>query len=175
MEQSWRFPHNLQLGVLPFPVTATLISICTTWILQVKNKHTQPFLSLFDSTLLSSDKQETLPSATHFLSLHPWESQLCLAPVEARLCHCHTACFVSIYTFHQESSTPMMPFPGFIYHGPTEVIQWEYIVRIKSNPAVLYNTRQLVKGLFTHAGQDKLSIKCHRHYLKHFHQMFSTF
>lgn len=172
MARSWRFPHNLQLGVLPIPVTATLISICTAWILQVKNKHAQPFLSLFDRTSVlrqtgNSAECDRVPVAAS-LGI-PTASGTCRSRA-VPLPHCLLCLRLYILPGELNSHDAV---PGF--HLPTEAIQWEYIVRIKSNPAVLYNTRQLVKGLFTRAGQEKWSIKCHRHYLKHFHQMFSTF
>lgn len=48
-----------------------------------------------------------------FLSLHPQESQHCLARGDAEPGRCHTARFVFLFTFHQKSASPLMPFPWF--------------------------------------------------------------
>lgn len=125
-------PTRSTIRCLTFSCDWHLISSCTTWIQQqnVENKHFShcPITACCPQT--NRKPYRATMSRQEFLSPHPQESQLRLARADAWLWRLHTACFVSICTCHQESSTPLMPYPGFIYHWPTEAIQWEHIVRI---------------------------------------------
>lgn len=109
--------------------------------------------SSFDHSLLSSDKQETLES------MKAWEDRSschCIprnlnivwhVETQSRAAATLPALFFSLH-FTRKVQVPWCRSPGFIYHWPRELIQWEYIAESWSNPAVLYNTWQPVKHLF---------------------------
>lgn len=119
-------------GVIPLPATDTLSVFAPRWIPQQKAE------ASVTVQRRTSDKQEAPPgrsvSACRRIPKNPnsvWHvrtQSLAAATLPA---------LSSSIPFIGEGSTPMMPFPGFIYRRPTEALQWEHIVRIWSNPAVL--------------------------------------
>lgn len=98
-------------------------------------------LRAFGRSLPSANKQESgdyeKMATREFLSLHPPKNPDGVWHVGRRRrrwggrgrgwravgCPRHTACFVFLFTFHEEPAIPPVPFPGFIYGRPTGLIQ----------------------------------------------------